>query len=264
MRPTQAPLLRARRTGRIIPMSAPATEIARNYQAVQQRVASAAAAVGRDPGSVRLVVVTKGQPLTVVRAVTAAGASILGENYADEAMRKIEALSGGAPVEWHMVGHVQSRRADIVARHFDLVHSLDSVRLATRLDRAADAAARVQPVLLEFNVAGESTKSGWLAVDETRWHELLADVSAILALPHLRVCGLMAMPPLGNRPDDSRPYFRRLMRVRDYLSSEFQPATFFEVSLGTSFDFEVAVEEGATMVRVGTAIVGPRPAQNGG
>ena len=245
-------------------MSAPATEIARNYQAVQRQVASAAVRVGRDPGSVRLVVVTKGQPLTVVRAAMEAGASILGENYTDEAIRKIEALGSSTPVEWHMIGHVQSRKADMVARHFDLVQSLDSVRLATRLDRAAGAAGRVQPVLLEFNVAAESTKSGWMAVDETRWHELLADVSTILALPHLRVCGVMAMPPLGNTPDDSRPYFHGLMRLRDYLSNEFQPATSFEVSLGTSFDFEVAVEEGATMVRVGTAIVGPRPAQNGG
>lgn len=259
MRPTEAPLLRARRVSRIVPMSAPAEDIARNYQAVQQRIASAAARADRDPASVRLVVVTKGQPLTVVSAVTAAGASILGENYADEGMQKIEALGSGTAVEWHMIGHVQSRKADLVARHFDLVHSLDSVRLATRLDRAAEAVGRVQPVLLEFNVAGESTKSGWLAAHETRWKELLADLRAILALPHLRVCGVMALPPLGDHPEDSRRYFRQLMRLRDYLSKEFHPTAFFEVSLGTSFDFEIAVEEGATLVRVGTAIVGPRP-----
>ena len=221
-------------------------------------IASAAKRAGRSPDAVRLVVVTKSQPLEVVRAAIEAGAGILGENYAEEGVTKLQSLREFSAVEWHMIGHVQSRKAQLVAANFNLMHSLDSLKLARRLDRFSGEAGRRLPVLLEFNVGGEESKGGWEAVDEARWGELSDDVAEILALPNLQVRGLMTMPPLGSMPEDSRPYFQRLRRLQDHLSAQFPEADFSELSMGTSSDFETAVEEGATFVRVGTAIVGAR------
>ena len=140
----------------------------------------------------RLVVVTKTQPVEMIQAAIEAGAQILGENYAEEAAEKISALGPQSGVEWHMIGHVQSRKAQLVAEHFDLVHSLDSLKLAERLDRSAAEIGRTLPALLEFNVSGEKSKHGWSAADEAHWAELLTDVKAIAALPNLQ----------DPRPDD--------------------------------------------------------------
>jgi hypothetical protein len=157
-----------------------------------------------------------------------------------------------------MIGHVQSRKARLVADHFALLHSLDSLKLAQRLDRFASEASRVLPVLLEFNVGGEESKSGWDASDESHRESLLPDISALLELPNLRVHGLMTMPPLGTEPEDSRRFFQSLRLLRDHLATQFPKADWRELSMGTSADYTVAVEEGATLVRVGTAIVGAR------
>jgi hypothetical protein len=146
----------------------------------------------------------------------------------------------------------------MVADHFALLHSLDSLKLAQRLDRFAAEANRPLGVLLELNVGGEQSKSGWDAADESRWEKLLPELTAIVDLSHLRVQGLMTMPPLGTDPEDSRRFFERLRRLRDYLASHLPQAGWQELSMGTSLDFSVAVEEGATLVRVGTAIVGAR------
>lgn len=235
------------------------TFIRENYQSTLDQIARAAHKVDRDPSEIRLVVVTKSQPLEVVQAAIEAGVRTLGENYPEEAATKIQSLAGQSGVEWHMIGHVQSRKAGLVADHFALLHSLDSLKLAQRLNRFAAESARVLPVLLEFNIGGEESKSGWDASDELRWSGLLPDVSAILELPNLRVDGLMTMPPLGTDPDDSRRFFVRLRALRDYLASRFPHVDWHELSMGTSADYAVAVEEGATLVRVGTAIVGARP-----
>lgn len=221
-------------------------------------IASAAKKAGRNPDSVKLVVVTKAQPLEVVRATIEAGAKILGENYAEEGVMKIQSLREFSAVEWHMIGHVQSRKAQLVAGNFNLMHSLDSLKLARRLDRFCGEAGRNLPVLLEFNVSGEESKGGWSAWDETRWSELLDELSQVIALPNLSVRGLMAMPPLGDTADFSRPFFQRLRRLQEFLAAQFPQADVSELSMGTSFDYEAAVEEGATFVRVGTAIVGER------
>lgn len=221
-------------------------------------IASAAKKAGRNPDSVKLVVVTKAQPLEVVRATIEAGAKILGENYAEEGVMKIQSLREFSAVEWHMIGHVQSRKAQLVAGNFNLMHSLDSLKLARRLDRFCGEAGRNLPVLLEFNVSGEESKGGWSAWDETRWSELLDELSQVIALPNLSVRGLMAMPPLGDTADFSRPFFQRLRRLQEFLAAQFPRADVSELSMGTSFDYEAAVEEGATFVRVGTAIVGER------
>jgi pyridoxal phosphate enzyme (YggS family) len=234
------------------------SSIRENYQYALDQIASTARKSSLDPEEVRLVVVTKSQPLEVIQAAIEAGVHILGENYPEEAVTKIEALAGQTGVEWHMIGHVQSRKARLVADHFALLHSLDSLKLAKRLDRFTAEAGHVLPVLLQFNVGGEASKAGWEASDESQWDALLPDVSSILDLPNLRVQGLMTMPPLETEPEDSRQYFQRLRQLRDRFTSQFPQTDWHELSMGTSADYPVAVEEGATLVRVGTAIVGGR------
>jgi len=241
-------------------MDALAHTIGERYLRILDRIAGAALASGREPGSVRLVVVTKAQPFEVVKAAIAAGVTILGENYPEEAVEKIQVLDMASKLEWHMIGHVQSRKAHLVIEHFALLHALDNLRLASRLDRFAARAGRTLPVLLEFNVGGEESKFGWPAWQEEGWTNLLPVVSQVLDLSHLRVHGLMAMPPLGADVEQSRPYFRRLRCLRDFLCDRFPQIDWRELSMGTSADFEVAVQEGATLVRVGQAILGTRPA----
>jgi pyridoxal phosphate enzyme (YggS family) len=232
--------------------------IRENYLFTLDQIAASARKSGRPPEDIRLVVVTKSQPLEVVQAAIAAGVRILGENYPEEGVTKIQSLQYQSGVEWHMIGHVQSRKAKLVAEHFELLHSLDSLKLAQRLDRFSAESGRILPVLLELNVGGEESKSGWDASDDSRWEDLLPDIQTILDLPNLRVHGLMTMPPLETDPEDSRRFFQRLRLLRDHLASAYPQAGWHELSMGTSADYTVAVEEGATLVRVGTAIVGAR------
>lgn len=239
-------------------MSELVQSIRERYLATLDKIASAAKRAGRNPESVKLVVVIKAQPVEVARAAIEAGAAILGENYAEEGVMKIQSLRDFSAVEWHMIGHVQSRKAALVAGNFNFMHSLDSLKLAKRLDRFAGEAGRKLPVLLEFNVGGEESKSGWNAWDEARWGELLEELAQTLALPNLQVRGLMSMPPLGDTAEFSRPFFQQLRRLQGFLAAQFPQADFSELSMGTSLDYETAVEEGATFVRVGTAILGPR------
>jgi PLP dependent protein len=239
-------------------MSELIASIRENYLRVLDQITEAARRSGRDPEQVRLVVVTKTQTLETVQAAIEAGVHILGENYPEEGVTKIQSLPKQTGVEWHMIGHVQSRKARLVADHFALLHSLDSLKLARRLDRFAAEANRTLPVLLELNVGGEQSKSGWGASTEDQWNAVLPDIADLLELPHLRIQGLMTMPPLGTDPEDSRKYFQRLRSLGDRLVSQFPRADWHELSMGTSSDFQVAVEEGATLVRVGTAIVGAR------
>ncbi len=238
-------------------------EVKERYQRVLDRMARAARASGRDPESIRLVVVTKGHPLPVVRAAVAAGARILGENYAEEGLAKMSELEA-EDVEWHMIGHIQSRKARMVVAHYDVVHSLDRLKLARRLDRFAAQEGVKLPVLLEFNLSGEETKFGFPAWERNNWPELAESLTPILELPHLDVCGLMTMPPFDPDPEATRPFFRRLRELRDVLAARFPGASWDELSMGMSHDFEIAIQEGATLIRVGTAIVGPRKMRSEG
>jgi pyridoxal phosphate enzyme (YggS family) len=235
------------------------SSIRERHQRVLGQIAAAAKGSGREAGAVRLVAVTKSQPLEVVRAAIAAGMTLFGENYAEEAAAKMAALEGEFEVEWHMIGHVQSRKADLVAAHFSMLHSLDSLKLAARLERFCEAAGRSLDALLEFNVSGETGKYGWPAWDEARWPGLLPEIEQALRYPHLHVRGLMTMPPFFEQAEAARPYFQRLRRLRDFLAAQFPQADWRELSIGTSADFEIAVQEGATFVRIGQAILGPRP-----
>lgn len=243
-------------------MSELVSSIREKYLYTLDQIASAARKSGRDPDQVRLVVVTKSQPLEVAQAAIEAGARILGENYPEEGVTKIQSLAAQSSVEWHMIGHVQSRKARLVAEHFALLHSLDSLKLAQRLDRFAAEANRRLPVLLEFNVGGEETKSGWNASNEADWESFLPEIAQLLDLKNLQIRGLMAMPPLGTDAESSRRFFRQLRLLRDWLATQLPGADWRELSMGTSADYAVAVEEGATLVRVGTAIVGERRYQS--
>jgi pyridoxal phosphate enzyme (YggS family) len=232
--------------------------IRQRYLQTLDTIASAAHSAGRKPESIKLVVVTKTQPLEIVRAAIEAGITLLGENYPEEGVMKIQSLREFSAVEWHMIGHVQSRKAQLVVGNFNLLHSLDSLKLAKRLDRFCGEAGSTLPVLLEFNVGGEESKSGWPAGDKPLWPSLLDELAALIALPNLQVRGLMTMPPLGGTAEFSRPFFQKLRGLQEYLASQFPQADFSELSMGTSSDYETAVQEGATLVRIGTAIVGAR------
>lgn len=239
-------------------MSELVESIRARYLSTLEKIAIAAKKAGRDPESVKLVVVTKAQSVEVTCATIEAGVKILGENYPEEGVMKLQVLHDFSAVEWHMIGHVQSRKASLVAVNFNFLHSLDSLKLAKRLDRFCGEAGRSLPVLLEFNLGGEQSKSGWPAWDETRWYEMLPELAEIAALPNLKMRGLMTMPPLGETPEFSRAFFQKLKRLQEYLSAQLPQADFSGLSMGTSFDYEAAVEEGATFVRVGTEIVGVR------
>jgi len=239
-------------------MSELVKSIREKYIHTLDQIATAASKSGRDPNEIRLVVVTKSQPLEIVQAAIEAGARILGENYPEEGVTKIQSVGLQSGVEWHMIGHVQSRKVRLVADHFALLHSLDSLKLAQRLERFAAESNRTLPVLLEFNVGGEESKGGWEASDESNWNALLPEINSILDLPHLRVRGLMTMPPLEVDPEQARRFFRRLRLLRDHLATQLPGGNWRELSMGTSADYAVAVEEGVTLVRVGTAIVGAR------
>ena len=232
--------------------------IANNYEKILDQIAKAAITAGRDPAEVRLVVVTKGHSVEAVKKAVGAGARFFGENYLEEAIPKIESLSGVSDIEWHMVGHIQSRKARTVCQYFHRVESLDGIKLATRLNRFASELKKKIPVLLECNVSGETSKYGFPAWDEKRWPELLPEFEMIVDFPALKVCGLMTMPPYFSNVEDVRPYFQRLVRLRDYLSGEITTFDLKELSMGMSNDFEIAIQEGATIVRIGTAIMGKR------
>jgi pyridoxal phosphate enzyme (YggS family) len=223
--------------------------IAKNLEEVRAAIASAARRAGRDPGSVRLVAVSKTVDLERIRAAIDAGQELFGENYLQEARDKIAAL--GRRVGWHLVGHLQSNKARGAVELFDLIHAVDRGKLAGALDAAAARLGKVQDVLIQVNQGGEATKFG---VAPEAAPALLKEVAC---LPHLRVLGLMTMPPWFPDPEAARPYFRALRELRDHLRG-LTGLPLAELSMGMSGDFAVAVEEGATLVRVGTAIFGPR------
>ncbi len=229
-----------------------------NYNAVINRISAIAKSMRRNPLGIQLVVVTKTRSTEVIRAVIEAGATQLGENYPEEAIPKILALQDAGEIEWHMIGHVQSRKARDVCEYFNYMHSLDSIKLGERISRFAGELGRVFPVWLEFNVSGELTKSGWGAQNEDQWDNLLPDMERILSLPNLEIKGLMTVPPYSPNPEEARPFYRHLRRLQEYLVNHFQLDGWRDLSMGMSSDYEIAIQEGATWVRIGQAILGPR------
>jgi pyridoxal phosphate enzyme (YggS family) len=227
-------------------------EISENLARVRERIETAALRCGRDPLKVRLVVVSKTVVAERVRQAIEAGVKILGENYVQEAQKKIEVL--GHNVAWHFIGHLQTNKAKAAVRLFDLIHSVDSVNLAQELNKQAQEQGKVLPVLLQVNLSGETTKFG------TREKQISEIIEKLSAMEGLLVKGLMTMPPYFEDPEASRPYYVELRKLSESLAQQkLSRILIEELSMGMSNDFEVAVEEGATLVRIGTAIFGPRP-----
>lgn len=224
-----------------------------SIEAVRERIRTAAEAAGRDPESIRLVAVSKTVPEPRVRAAVAAGIGLLGENYIQEARDKIAALAD-LSVSWHFIGHLQRNKAKYAVRLFDLIHSVDSLKLARELDKEAAKHDKVQDILVQVNTGKEASKSGVYA------EEALALVREAGRLEHLAVRGLMTLPPYFNAPEKVRPFFRELRNLRDRIAAEALPGVSMEeLSMGMTGDFEAAIQEGATLVRIGTAIFGERP-----
>jgi pyridoxal phosphate enzyme (YggS family) len=234
-------------------------QIRARLEKIHENIRIAIADSGRKPGSVRLVVVTKGHPVESISAATAAGATDIGENYVQEALAKMQPIKDFGPVHWHMIGHIQSRKAALVATNFDIVHSVDSLKLANRLNHSAEQAGISLPILLEYNVSGEQSKFGWDATNQANWPKLVPEVEEILELNSLNLSGLMTMAPYFPDPEMSRPYFRKLRELANTFRSEFGAKNFQELSMGMSQDYLVAIQEGATIIRIGTAIMGSRP-----
>lgn len=234
-------------------------DIALNLERVRVRMADAAHRAGRNPEEITLVAVTKTIEPAVIREVVGLGVRDLGENRVQEAEWKIPLLP---EVNWHMIGHLQRNKVKKALVLFDLIHSVDSLPLAQEIDqRASRIGARV-PVLLEVNLSGEATKYGYrmapLVTQGEEKEAFFSHVEEILRLPYLEVRGLMTMAPLVSQPKEARPYFKRLRGLREELQQRFPQACREDLSMGMSDDFEVAIEEGATMVRIGRAIFGER------
>lgn len=217
---------------------------------MRERIASACAHAGRREGAVRLIAVSKTFPAQRIRAAFEAGLRDFGENRAQETAAKQPVLQD-LPITWHMIGHLQSNKAGRACELFQWVHSVDSGALSLKLDRAAGAAGKKLPILIEVNLGGEESKAGTAEKDAS---ELAA---AVNTHSHLDLRGLMAIPPFFEDPQQSRPYFRRLRELAERLRGAGL-ASITELSMGMSHDFEVAIEEGATMIRVGTALFGER------
>ena len=230
-----------------------------NLDLVRKRIERSAERSGRNPEDIMLVAVSKGQPLDVIRAAIKAGITIFGENYPEEGREKI--LNSGQMVQWHMIGHLQSRKIPIVIEHFHYIQSIDSLPLAEKLSRQLMMRGKKLPVLLEVNIGGEASKIGWAASSEALWENILLDFERIVALEGLEIKGLMTMPPFSVDPQESRSWFRNMVRLQSFLrgnSSIKTCKTWGVLSMGTSHDFENAIEEGATCVRIGEAILGAR------
>ena len=225
--------------------------IASNLRDIQGRIGSAALAVGRDPASVRLVAVSKTRPAEDVLEAYQAGQRVFGENYVQELVAK--AAEVAEPAEWHFIGHLQSNKVKLLAGLVTMIHSVDRFSLAEEISRQWGKLGSSCDILIQVNLSGEATKSG------TSEAEALQLVRAVASLPHVRVRGLMTMPPFFDDPEAARPFFAELRRLSQRIEAEGIPGIEMrELSMGMSGDFEAAVQEGATLVRVGTSIFGER------
>ena len=224
---------------------------AENIKTVQSRIEAATKRAGRDSPSVKLVAVTKTVDVERIREAAAAGAVIFGENRVQEAKEKIEKL--GNIASWHLIGRLQANKAKYAVKLFDLIHSVDNLALARELDSQAAKAGKIQNVLIEVNISGEAAKAGVAP------GEVMALIRSAAALRNITIHGMMTVPPYSDNPEDSRRHFIRLRELSERVEKELIPnVSMRELSIGMSGDFEVAVEEGSTMVRVGTAIFGGR------
>ncbi len=224
----------------------------KRIQNIKKRIEETAVGCGRDPSTVRLVAVSKTIPVNRVKEAIEAGVTVFGENYVQEAREKFSQLAT-YPVSWHFIGHLQSNKAKYAVRLFDMIHSVDTLKLARELNKQAQKNAKIQNILIQINISKESSKSGADA------ENVLDLIDKVRHLENLSVKGLMTMPPFFNDPEKARPYFSGLRNLRDRIRQETSPEIALdELSMGMTGDFEAAIQEGATLVRIGTAIFGER------
>jgi pyridoxal phosphate enzyme (YggS family) len=227
-------------------------ELKQRLEQVRERIRQACESCNRDADSVRLVAVSKTIAAGTVKEAVEAGVTILGENYVQEAREKFNALVK-YPVSWHFIGHLQSNKAKYAVRLFDLIHSVDSFKLARELDKQAKKVDKIQQILVQVNISAEDTKAG------TSADEAPGLISEISQLENLSIRGLMTMPPYFYQPEKVKPFFSALRQLRDQIKAQSLPnVSLDELSMGMTGDFEVAIQEGATLVRIGTAIFGER------
>ena len=224
-------------------------DLAANLQSIRGRIEAACARARRDPASVELVAVSKGQPPEAVRAAADAGQALFGESKVQEARVKISLCPGR--LRWHMIGHLQSNKCRDAVHSFQMIESVDSLALAQEIDKCCDKQAKTMPILLEVNVAGEASKFGYPPT------QLLAELAQINALRRIEIHGLMTIAPWTTEPEKARPIFRQLRKLKEKCE-EILGAPLSHLSMGMSGDFEIAIEEGATLVRIGTALFGAR------
>jgi len=228
-------------------------DVAANHRKIIDRIGEAALRVGRNPREIKLLAAAKSQSVELVQAAIAAGARLIGENYVQEAEEKRHAISEA--IEWHMIGHLQRNKVKAALNTFDLIQSLDTVALARELDKEGRRNGKTVRTLIEINLGDEQSKSG---IGRDKVAELVERVSE---LAHLQVEGLMAVPPFKENPEEIRPYFRSLRELQVELQGWKIPnGSFNELSMGMTHDYPIAIEEGATIVRIGTALFGPRKA----
>lgn len=230
--------------------------LSENLRRIQDRIANAALRAGRKPDEITLVAVSKTQPVEAILAAYAAGVRHFGENRVEEAAEKIPAVNAQArEIAWHLIGHLQSRKVKDAAPLFDFIHSIDSVALAQKLDARAATIGKKIPVLLEVNISGEESKYGFTPAPRDNF---LDAVQQILECEHIDAQGLMTIAPIVPSPELARPYFRALRELRDELQKQFSNRSWQHLSMGMTDDFEAAIAEGATIVRIGRAIFGER------
>ena len=225
--------------------------VAANCQNLIRCIHEAAAKVGRDPSEIKLLAAAKSQSIEAMQAALAAGVKLIGENYVQEAQAKKQAIRN--PIEWHMIGHLQRNKAKAAVELFDVIESLDSAALARELDKEGAKRGKIVRAFIEVNLSGETNKTG---VAKHQVKRLLEDAAA---LAHIVIAGLMTVPPFREDPEEVRPYFRELRQLRTELNDlRLANVALTDLSMGMTHDYRVAIEEGATIVRIGTALFGPR------
>lgn len=232
-------------------------KIKENIDSVQTRIHQAATRAGRDVSEIDLIAVTKDKSAAVVKVLAENGIKRIGENYLQEADFKISLLDD-LDIEWNMIGNIQRGKEKKIVRLFDVIHSVGAKRTARELNRHAEQLEKITPVYLELNISGEDTKQGWMLNNRKDFEKLVSDIEEILGFHALDVQGLMTMTPYSKDPEDSRPYYKQMRDIRDRLLAVLPAAALSGLSMGMSGDFEVAIEEGATAVRIGTALAGSR------
>ncbi len=235
--------------------------IEKRFQIVLENIDKACAASGRQTNEVTLVVVTKGQPVSKIMEVVNAGATILGENYPEETQRKINEIAGNINPIWHMIGHLQSRKIKLMHPHFQLIHSLDSLDLAEKLNRFYKSISTMCNVLVEVNLAGEMSKQGFDCQSKQKQEEFFAVIDNLMGYKHLNLLGLMTMPPYAVDSKQNDAYFHTCSDLRWKIKDRIGSSVFNHTSMGTSADYENAIECGGTIIRVGEAIMGKRSYQ---